>query len=183
MLDQDQTRFAPTSIELENDHRVTLRALALGDADTLGDFYGSLSRATYRFYCPHPLTRENAAKVAARASSPMLVALVAENKAQEIVGYASYHWVHDDSRASTFGICLRQAYRGVGLGQAMIERLIEIAERVGPPVMSLTAQKANPRALALYRKMGFRVVREQMRGQIEEFPPEPEVYMERQVRT
>jgi ribosomal protein S18 acetylase RimI-like enzyme len=183
MLKQDQTRFPPTSIALENGHVVILRFLSSEDADALGDFYGSLPRATYRFYCPHPLTHGNAARLAARASSPMLVALLAEDEAHEIVGYASYHWQHDDSRASTFGICLRQAYRGIGLGQAMVERLLEIAQHVGPPVMSLTAQKGNPRALALYRKTGFQVVREQMRGQVEEFPPEPEVYMERQVRT
>ena len=48
--------------------------------------------------------------------------------------------------------------------------------------MSLTVQKANPRAVALYQKMGFEIVREQMRNQVEEFPPEPEYYMERKVR-
>ena len=67
-----------------------------------------------------------------------------------------------------------------GLGQTMMTRLLHIAERVGLPVMGLTVQKANRRALALYRKMGFRIVREQVRGQVEELAPEPEVYMERE---
>jgi ribosomal protein S18 acetylase RimI-like enzyme len=182
VLDQDLERFPPTVTELEDGRRVTLRFLALEDAQALGDFYESLSRATYRFYCPHPLTRENAAKNAASALSPTLAALVAEDRAQEIVGYASYQWENDGSRASIFGICLRQAYRGIGLGQAMMERLLEVARHVGPPIMSLTVQKANPRARALYHKMGFQIVREQVRGQIEEFAPEPEYYMERQTR-
>ncbi|MDF1514754.1 MAG: hypothetical protein P1S60_13175 [Anaerolineae bacterium] len=48
----------------------------------------------------------------------------------------------------------------------------------------MTVQKANPRAraVALYRKTGFQIIREQMRGQMEEFPPEPEYYMERIIK-
>lgn len=60
--------------------------------------------------------------------------------------------------------------------------LLEVVEYIGPQAMSLTVQKANPRAFALYSKMGFQVVREQMRNQAEEFPPEPEYYMERNAR-
>jgi ribosomal protein S18 acetylase RimI-like enzyme len=182
MHTQDRERFASTIVELKDGRMVTVRLLAVEDGAAMGDFYELLPRDTYRFYCPHPLTRENATQKAASALSPTLVALVAENEAQEIVGYASYRWQNQDSRASTFGICLRTAYRGIGLGQAMIERLLGIAENIGPPIMSLEVQEANPRALNLYRKMGFKVVRKQMRKQIEEFPPEPEYYMERPTR-
>jgi ribosomal protein S18 acetylase RimI-like enzyme len=181
MLERDRERYPPISMTLQ-DRQVKLALLAVGDAEALGDFYAAQPRATYRFYCPHPLTRENAALVAAKALSPTWVALIAKDAHGTIVGYASYRWESDDSRASTFGICIRPAYRGVGLGQALSARLFEIAADVGPPVMSLTVQKANLRALALYRKMGFRVVREQMRCQVHEFPPEPEYYMERSAR-
>ena len=101
---------------------------------------------------------------------PTAVYLVAENKAGQIVGYASFWWDANDDKPSTFGICIQKAYRGIALGQALIARLSEVAEDIGPTVMNLTVQKANPRAFALYSKMGFQVLREQMRGQVEEFP-------------
>jgi ribosomal protein S18 acetylase RimI-like enzyme len=141
-----------------------------------------MPRATFRFYSPHPLNHEGGAMEAAQALSPRRVALVAENAGHEIAGYAWYRWKAEDSRRSTFGICLHPDYRGIGLGQAMIARLLVIAAHVGPPVMSLTVQLANARALALYSKMGFQVVREQVRKQIDEFAAEPEYYMEQPTR-
>ena len=60
-----------------------------------------------------------------------------------------------------------------------MRRLLEIAQTVGPLVISLTVQKANPRAIRLYRTMGFRLVREQTRPASNWFPAEPEYYMER----
>ena len=168
MLDRDQERYPPTIVLLSNGRQVTLQGLSLEDAGPLGDFHESLPRATYRFYGPYPLTRQSAARLAAEAGSPTLVALVAKT-AGEIVGHAWYRWVDEDSRTSTFGICLRQEYRGIGLGRAMMERLLYIGEQNGPAVMSLTVQKANPRALALYHSMGFCEKREQM---VKGYPPE-----------
>ena len=182
MRQEDQDRYPPTIATLKNGEQVSLRFLALGDAQALGDCFAAMPRATYRFYSPHPLDHAAGAAVAALALCPRSVALVAENAAHEIGAYAWYRWKADDSRTSTFGICLHPDYRGIGLGQAMIARLLAIAARVGPAVMSLTVQLANTRALALYRKMGFRVVRQQVRGQVDEFPPEPEYYMEQPTR-
>jgi ribosomal protein S18 acetylase RimI-like enzyme len=85
---------------------------------------------------------------------------------------------------SHFGLCIRRGLQASGAGNALMTRLLEVAKEIGPPVMGLTVQKANARAVALYTKMGFRVVREQMRGPmaVDGFPPEPEYYMERRTR-
>lgn len=48
--------------------------------------------------------------------------------------------------------------------------------------MALTVQLANPRAIALYQKMGFRIVRQQVRDRIGDFAAEPEYAMEQIVR-
>ena len=183
MRPKDRDRFPPRTVTLKDDRAVTLRPLTTDDTEALGDFYLSIERAAYRFYCPNPLTCKWSEKRTAAADEPTSVTLVAENNTGQIAGYAWYRWDEDKpEKPSLFGICIRKAYRGVALGQALIAHLLEIAEEVGPPVMSLTVQKANARAFGLYSKMGFEVVREQERGRVEEFPPEPEYYMEQRIR-
>ncbi|TFG65520.1 MAG: GNAT family N-acetyltransferase [Anaerolineales bacterium] len=182
MLKKDCDRFTETNIKLKNGNHVALRFLAVEDEEAFGDFYVSIERSAYRFYCPHPLTRENARLRVDAALSPTVVGIVAINAMQHIVAFASFQWHVSDSGPGFFGICIQKQYRGLGLGKALMERIAEIAKEVGPPVMSLTVQKANPRAVVLYQKMGFRIIREQMRNQVEEFPPEAEYYMERVVR-
>jgi len=184
-----RSQFTPQVAALEDGRQLTLRLLAEDDGEALGDFYESMPRETWRFYCPPKLTREDAAEKAAHALSPTKVCLVAVDETTgQIAGYDWYRWKNEESRAGVFGICLREAYRGIGLGRALIQRLLEIAHllrrgyKFGPPVMSLTVQLANPRAVALYTKMGFRIVREQVREQIADFPAEPEYYMEQTVR-
>ena len=101
-----------------------------------------------------------------------------------MAGYAWCRWGEEQAKRSTFGICIGRACQGLGAGRALMARLLEIAAVVGPPVMCLTVQLANPRAVALYQSMGFGVVREQTRGEMDGhgFPPEPEYYMEKPVR-
>lgn len=201
MLPEDQASYPPLTATLKDGRSVRLRLISVADTSALSDFYASLPRETWRFYCPPRLTHEDAVRRAAEAEAPTVVCLVAQEPwSGAIVGYAWYRWRDEgeqpsgsglpgDSRlpsgtaqSSIFGICLREAYRGAGLGQALIARLLEIARAVGPPVMALTVQLANPRAVALYQKMGFRIVREQMREAIGDFVAEPEYAMEQVVR-
>jgi ribosomal protein S18 acetylase RimI-like enzyme len=178
-----QSGLPPAETTLKDGRSVILRLLAPGDGAALGDFYDAMPRATWRFYCPPRLTRADAMQKAALANSPTEVCLVSEDPdSGEIAGYAWYRWKDTASEKSVFGICLREGYRGAGLGQALMACLLQIAESVGPPVMELTVQLANPGAIALYRKMGFEVVAEQMRPRVGDFPAEPEYAMERPVR-
>jgi ribosomal protein S18 acetylase RimI-like enzyme len=180
MLAADCARFPSVTTVLKNGASATVRPLAEEDADALGDFYEAIPREDCRFYCPYPLTREQDKKNAARASSPTEVVLVVE-VAGTIGGYAWYRW-KEGAAASTFGICVRRSLQGTGAGKALMNRLLEIAREVGPPVMNLTVQKANPHAVELYQKMDFVIVREQMRGAAPEFPSEPEYLMQLRVR-
>ncbi|MBN1247782.1 MAG: GNAT family N-acetyltransferase [Anaerolineae bacterium] len=183
MRPEDRTRFPPVPVSLKDGREAVLRLLETGDAEALADFYGALPRETWRFYCPPRLTSIDAAKKAARALDSRLVCVVAEDATtNQIIGYDWYTWKDEASRASVFGICLRESHRGAGLGHALMEQLLRIAREVGPPVMSLTVQLANPRAIALYTKMGFRIVRQQVRKAVGYFPAEPEYYMEREAR-
>ncbi len=177
-------QFPPIRVSLKDGTEATIRPLSPEDGEALAAFYAGVPMEDIRFYCPHPLDREHALSNAANALSPLEVVLVVETPAQPIAGYAWYRWKEENAERSTFGICVGRAIQGTGAGRALMARLAEIAAVAGPPVMCLTVQKANARAVALYQSMGFRIVREQMRGPMAmgTFPPEPEYAMERQVR-
>jgi ribosomal protein S18 acetylase RimI-like enzyme len=179
MLPSDQTRFTAIDAVLKNDETVTLRPLATADGEALAEFYAAIPLEHIRFYCPHPLDREHALLNAGRADSPTEVVLVAETPEGRIAGYAWYRW-SEGAPASTFGICIHPAYQEQRLGRALITRLLAIARHIGPPVMALTVQLANTRAVHLYTSMGFTPLREQTRqpDPTRGFAEEPEYYME-----
>ena len=189
MSPQNRERFPAFQAVLANGVRALIRPLHTGDARILGDFYLSVPAQDYRFYRNRPLTREQAATMAASADHPHRVVLVlvptprrgSRQTDDSIGGYAWYRW-EDGTEPSVLGICIGPRFQNLGAGTALMKRLLEIARTVGPPVVSLTVQKANPRAVRLYRKMGFRIVREQTRPASHWFPAEPEYYMERPSR-
>ena len=183
MSPQDRASFAPIITDLKDGRSLTVRFLEPADGEALAEFYESVPRADYRFYSPHPLTRCEALKKAeGRADAATLVCAVGVEDGGRIVGYAWYDWPDAESQTSTFGICIRRGHQDSGAAQAIMRRLLEAAHTVGPAWMSLTVQKANSRAVALYQKMGFSIVREQTRLPFEEFPAEAEFYMERAAR-
>ena len=177
MTPADQQRFPPLAITLRNGTPAVIRPLAETDGNGLAKFYAGIPAEDVLFYCPHPLTQEYAFKNAAQAASSTEVVLVLETSGDSIGGYAWYRWKVGDV-ASGFGICIARAFQGAGAGQQLMARLLDVALMVGPSVMSLTVQKKNPKGVELYTKMGFRVIREQLRAS----DNEPEYYMERRVR-
>lgn len=86
---------------------------------------------------------------------------VAENAAGEVVGWGSlnvfnpreaYRFVAD------FSVYVERAWRGKGVGRALLERLIELAREHGFHKMVLSAFPFNTGGMALYEKLGFRTV-------------------------
>jgi ribosomal protein S18 acetylase RimI-like enzyme len=175
---EDAQRFGPVVTALRDGRLTTIRLLTSADAEALVDFYASVPPDDYLFYCPHALDRQHALDKAADVDNPRFVCLVAEDSGEIIAGYAWYRWDSDDSPTSHFGICLRREFQNAGMGRQLMVRLLEIAARIGPAVMCLTVQKANLRGVALYQKMGFQIIREQLRQRDQL----PEYYMERRTR-
>ncbi|WP_229070123.1 GNAT family N-acetyltransferase [Actinoplanes sp. DH11] len=58
------------------------------------------------------------------------------------------------------GICVSADRRGRGIGSALLDRVAEHAARHGRRWVQLSVVDTNPRAEALYRRHGFRVVEE-----------------------
>ena len=182
MRPEDRAKFPATEASLRDGRSLTLRFLSVEDGDRLGRFYEELPLEAQRFYWPHELDYENGLIRAARADDPFDVCLVAETPAAGIGGYAWYQWKERTAPASSFGIAVAEAWQSSGVGRALMTRLLEIAEMVGPPKMRLTCQHANFRAVRLYQKLGFRITREGMCDARRSFPAEPQYWMERQCR-
>jgi len=183
MTPTNAAQFGPVEVLLKERRAVTLRLLAADDETRLGDFDVTVPREDYRFYRCQPLTRGLAQEVVRKAQGPMdVVLMAADPDGGGIVGYAWYVWESTQAASSVFGVCIRRSHQGAGLGRALMARLLEIARQVGPPVMSLTVQLANPPAVALYQSMGCQIIRQQIRKETADFAAEPEYYMERVVR-
>jgi ribosomal protein S18 acetylase RimI-like enzyme len=60
-----------------------------------------------------------------------------------------------DPYGHTLGMLVDARYRGLGIGAALMERLITWASERGITTLSLLVFPHNGRALALYRKFGF----------------------------
>ena len=154
-------------VALRDGVAAVVRPLRLDDGPRLAEFYAQVPAADYRFYCPHPLTREAAFEKAAQAEAPNFVCLVLEMPDASLGGYAWYRWRDAASERSGFGLCIRRDCQDRSAGRTLLTAVLDVARTVGPPRMGLTVQKANPRAVALYRKLGFEPTGEMYGDEIE----------------
>ncbi len=94
-----------------------------------------------------------------RRDDPRALMILAEADG-EIVGLSEVTPLSAKSRAlhrAVLGISVRRDHWRLGIGSAMMERLISHAERAGYEQIELEAVSVNRRAIGLYIKYGFRV--------------------------
>jgi len=63
-----------------------------------------------------------------------------------------------DDDTPSFAIAVHKEYRGMGIGTALMKRMLTELQARGYKQASLSCQKAN-RAVELYRRLGFRAIR------------------------
>ena len=66
---------------------------------------------------------------------------------------------HMDDQTPSFAISLYKEYRGLGIGTAMMRKMLEVLKECGYEKASLAVQKANY-AVRMYEKVGFEIVGE-----------------------
>jgi putative acetyltransferase len=88
---------------------------------------------------------------------PNLIPLVAVDS-DRMVGWSTIHKYSHPRRKGVcdLGMYLRQDFQNVGLGTAMLSRLLELAEREKLHRISLTVVADNRIAVHLYEKFGFK---------------------------
>jgi len=184
MTPEQLTEYPAVPVTLRNGCSALIRPLAPDDAEALVEFYAVMPREDLRFYYPHHPDRDSVLRYMAEVHSPLNVSLVLAQPDGRLGGLAFYRWSAPEAERSTFGICIAREYQGCGAGRLLMTHLLDIARHLGPPVMTLTVQQANTRAVALYQSFGFTIVREQIlsRDPSLGFADEPEYAMERPVR-
>lgn len=66
---------------------------------------------------------------------------------------------HIDDETPSLAISLYKAYRGLGIGTALLQAMLSLLKESGYARTSLSVQKAN-HAVKLYQKVGYKVVEE-----------------------
>lgn len=70
-----------------------------------------------------------------------------------IIGYGGMWLIIDEAHITN--IAIREKYRGLGHGEALLREMMKTAHFLGARRMTLEVRVSNERAQSLYRKMGF----------------------------
>jgi [ribosomal protein S18]-alanine N-acetyltransferase len=80
---------------------------------------------------------------------------VARNAAREVVGYCSFWHVADELHINNLAVA--PAYRGVGVGTALLRAVLQRGDELGARRATLEVRRANEAARRLYERLGFTV--------------------------
>jgi ribosomal-protein-alanine N-acetyltransferase len=86
-------------------------------------------------------------------SNPFVIVLEPE---KSIIGYIIYWHIKDEVQISN--IALHADYRGMGIGEAVLRRVMDMTRRNGGKYIFLEVRPSNNAAKSLYRKLGFRMM-------------------------
>ncbi len=95
-------------------------------------------------------------RVRALAADPARVAdtdTVSLDPDRVVAGYVGL-WMMPDQGHIT-AIAVRRNFRGLGLGELLLQETLDLAHRLGAPEVTLEVRVSNAVAQALYRKYGF----------------------------
>lgn len=81
------------------------------------------------------------------------IVAASEEDEGDVLGYCCFYHVMDEAEIPI--VCVRNDKRRMGIGEAMLGRLIECAAECDVKTMFLEVRKSNEAARNLYRKAGF----------------------------
>ncbi|MDH7563362.1 MAG: GNAT family N-acetyltransferase [Candidatus Bathyarchaeota archaeon] len=140
-------------VKLKDGRAVLVRRFEMGDKESLVDMYASLSDEALRWAMP-PYTREIIERWLSNIQNLIVLVAVYDGK---IVGHAQILKYAHARRKGTGDliIYLHQDFHNVGLGTAMLRKLVEVAAAEGMHRLGLHVIADSERAVHLYEKLGF----------------------------
>jgi ribosomal protein S18 acetylase RimI-like enzyme len=146
--------------------RVTLRAAKWDDLDAMTAFARGLVEEqrkdpTFGTLIDGPVTREKEARWLAdklvAIESGKEVSVVAEVGGRVVANSEVVRGkLASTDRSGYLAISVSLGYRGMGIGSRMMECLIGLSREAGMKTLELHVLATNPRAFALYEKIGFK---------------------------
>lgn len=156
------------AIKTFGDKKINIRSIQKSDLKIVKkfqEFINSLVKEDVKIYFNKPISLNEERKwllktlKAIKAKSD--VRILAECNSR-IVGMTHVERLeHKKSHLSTFGIVIRQGYRGLGLGKYLTDEIIKLARKElkpKPKFIRLEVYATNVPAINLYKKMGFEEV-------------------------
>ncbi len=129
--------------------RVEFRIVGPGDAGKLADIFAELDSP---FFGPHPLTPDEATRLANRSGRDVYALLVAD---QLPVAYGMLRGWDEGYTTPSLGIAVRTSAKGRGYGRLMMERLHDEARARGADRVRLRVHPDNTVARRLYESFGY----------------------------
>lgn len=119
----------------------------------LSRFFENLqARGVGRFFHPHPLTAESAARVASYAGDDLYFVLLEDGK---VLGYAMLRGWDEGYSIPSLGLVVDPDSHGQGMGRLLMEFLHVAALRRGAEKIRLRVFPDNLAAVSLYRSLGY----------------------------
>jgi putative acetyltransferase len=145
----------PVEVRLKDGRIVVMRSMHAEDENKLFEMFSSLSEDAVRWGMP-PYSREVIKRWI--SNLPHCIAIVAVHGVR-IVGQGSIYKIPHPRRkgVADLGIYIHQDFQNVGLGTAMVSKLLESAKRERLHKLELGVIAENTPAIRLYEKFGFKV--------------------------
>lgn len=135
-----------------------IREASVDDAQELREYAARLfaERLPGVYERPAPTLEEELQFIRAHTEAPRSTLLVAtvDGEIAGLIGFVARQ-LPQEQHVGAFGVSVDRRYRGRGLGSALIAALLEWAKRAGITRVELEAFAVNPRAVALYERLGF----------------------------
>ncbi len=139
------------------------RSVRPGDAAALGYLFERLRRlGVEKFFHPHPVTQEEAAKRVAYTGKDVFCVM---QLGSELIGYGMLRGWDEGYEIPSLGIVIDPQQQGRGHGRRLMEFLHNIARQRGASQVRLRVHPQNARAVKLYQSLGY-VFNGQDRGEM-----------------
>ncbi len=157
-------------IILKNGKECILRNASASDAKSIKEHRIVVAGETdYMLRYPDELTmteEEEAKTLEKKENSANEMMLIAEMDGQLVANAGIYPIGRFDriKHKADFGVSVKKAYWGMGLGTIMLERMIESARNAGYEKMNLEVIEGNENAIKMYEKFGFQLYGKEEKG-------------------